>query len=587
MELLKRIMLFRGMKIRILGPVIFFFLAGTMVMLTLHYYAMENISQENSTNQANMALDSVYEAIVFPMTVGDDEGVERIIKGIKKHISVFIVDDQGIVTYGPDESSKGEELWGKLPENVAVRGREAIASGSASSIIEIDKKGDTGTLFGMHVLKNEKACFHCHGSSKSVLGAILVKRDVSAIVAAENQSLINIIGIVAALITLAIPILIFILNKTAINPIKDLSSRLKELATGEADLRKQIEVVSVDCSREMDCGKTDCPCYGKESHCWYEAGSYASEIHCPKILTGTYSSCDECHLYKQAIATEVDEVSTFINAFIIRIRDLVARVSNNASNVGREADHVLDEAQNMSEAASLTNRQASELAHSAEMTSDMVNGVIHAMQEMNATVAEIAQNTSQSRSVAIEASEKAEGASMVIGELSNASDKIGEISQLIGSIAEQTNLLALNATIEAARAGEAGKGFAVVANEIKELAKQTGDSVTGINESVTGLKTGVDSAIGAITEIVDVIRQISDMSDTIAVAVEEQTATTSELSANAQSTGETVTQMEAMITEITTASDQSDAGARQVKQSAEELKKLYTRLDELLNEFKV
>ena len=587
MELLKRIMLFRGMKIRILGPVIFFFLAGTIVMLTLHYYAMENISQENSTNQANMALDSVYEAIVFPMTVGDDEGVERIIKGIKKHISVFIVDDQGIVTYGPDESSKGEELWGKLPENVAVRGREAIASGSASSIIEIDKKGDTGTLFGMHVLKNEKACFHCHGSSKSVLGAILVKRDVSAIVAAENQSLINIIGIVAALITLAIPILIFILNKTAINPIKDLSSRLKELATGEADLRKQIEVVSVDCSREMDCGKTDCPCYGKESHCWYEAGSYASEIHCPKILTGTYSSCDECHLYKQAIATEVDEVSTFINAFIIRIRDLVARVSNNASNVGREADHVLDEAQNMSEAASLTNRQASELAHSAEMTSDMVNGVIHAMQEMNATVAEIAQNTSQSRSVAIEASEKAEGASMVIGELSNASDKIGEISQLIGSIAEQTNLLALNATIEAARAGEAGKGFAVVANEIKELAKQTGDSVTGINESVTGLKTGVDSAIGAITEIVDVIRQISDMSDTIAVAVEEQTATTSELSANAQSTGETVTQMEAMITEITTASDQSDAGARQVKQSAEELKKLYTRLDELLNEFKV
>ncbi len=587
MDLLKKIFAFRGMKIRILGPVICFFLTGTVVMLGLHYNAMENISRENGLNQANMALDSVYEAIVFPMTVGDDEGVERVVQGMKKHIAVFIIDDEGVISYGPDITDKGKELWRDVPENIAAKGKESIKSGAQEPVIEIVKNGNSGTLYGMHILKNENACFHCHGSSKAVLGAIMVTRDVSAIVAAENQSLFNIIGIVAALITAAIPILIFILNKTAIKPIKDLSSRLKELATGEADLRKQIEVKTVNCSSAMDCGKTECPCYGQEAHCWYEAGSYADKVHCPKILTGTYKSCDECSLYQSAITTEVDEVSTFINAFIGRIRELVAKVSSNASHVGREAEHVLEEAKNMSSAASQTSSQANELANSAETTSDMVNGVIHAMEEMNATVAEIAQNTSQSRNVAMEASEKAEGASGVIEELSDASDKIGEISQLIGSIAEQTNLLALNATIEAARAGEAGKGFAVVANEIKELAKQTGDSVTGINESVQGLKSGVDSAIGAISEIVEVIRQISDMSDTIAVAVEEQTATTSELSSNAQTTGETVTQMEVMIREITAASKQSDSGAKQVKQSAEELKNLYTRLDDLLQEFKV
>jgi methyl-accepting chemotaxis protein len=97
----------------------------------------------------------------------------------------------------------------------------------------------------------------------------------------------------------------------------------------------------------------------------------------------------------------------------------------------------------------------------------------------------------------------------------------------------------------------------------------------------------VDSAIGAVDEIVAVIRQISDMSDTIAVAVEEQTATTSELSTNAQTTGETVVHMEDMIRDITTASDQSDAGAQRVKESAEQLKTLYGKLEELLNEFKV
>ncbi len=98
------------MKIRIFGPVIFFFLAGTIVMLALHYYAMDDISKENSNNQANMALDAVYEAIVYPMTVGDDEGVERIVKGMSKHVSVFIVDDEGIISYAPEKFYRDTEL---------------------------------------------------------------------------------------------------------------------------------------------------------------------------------------------------------------------------------------------------------------------------------------------------------------------------------------------------------------------------------------------------------------------------------------------------------------------------------------------
>ncbi len=586
MKLVSRLFAIRGIKIRILGPVIFFFLAGTATMLFLHYDSVEKISRENELNQAQMALDAVHEAILFPMTVGDDAGVRRIVRDMKNDIQVYIVTSKGEITYAPDQHEEGTNLWQKIPESVARRGTEAVSRASEEPVIQVVKAGDTGTLYGLHVLKNQHACFHCHGSSNPVLGAILVKRDISAVILAKNRSMIQILSIVAVLIALAIPVLVFILNSTAINPIRELSSRMKDLATGEADLRKQIEVTAANCSMEMNCDKPDCPSYGKEAHCWHESGSYATEVHCPRILDGTYSSCSECKVYQGAITTEVDEVSTLINAFIARIRELVAKVSNNARHVGREADHVLDEAKNMSEAASSTSSLAHEVAASVASTSDMVSGVIHAMEEMNATVAEIAQNTSMSRNVALEASEKAETASSVIGELSDASDKIGEISQLIGSIAEQTNLLALNATIEAARAGEAGKGFAVVANEIKELAKQTGDSVTGINESVQGLKGGVDGAITAINEIVEVIRQISEMSDTIAVAVEEQTATTNELSSSAQSTGETVEQMERMIGQITEASNDSDAGAQRVKQSAEELKELYLKLDRLLQEFK-
>ncbi len=577
----------RGIKIRILGPVICFFLAGTAVMLLLHYNAMEKISRENSMNQASMALEAVYEAIVFPMTVGDDEGVERIINGLKQYITVFIVDDEGIISYAPDKSKLGSDLWKELPPAVAEKSRESISTGSDKPVIEMVKHDDSGMLYGLHVLKNEKACFHCHGSSKAILGAIMIKRDVSSIVTEENKSLVQILGIVAALISISIPVLVFILNKIAINPILQLSRRLKELATGEADLTRQVEVKSLNCSEIMECEKPDCPSYGKEAQCWYESGSYATEMHCPKITTKEYQSCDECNVYRSALATEIDEVSTFINAFIKRIKDLVARVSNNAKKVGNEAEQVLTASEDMAQAAERTSAKAEMLSQAAEVTSDMVQGVIHAMEEMNSTVVEIAQNTSQSRNIAMDASDKAQTASAVINELSDASDKIGEISQLIGSIAEQTNLLALNATIEAARAGEAGKGFAVVANEIKELAKQTGNSVTGINESVQGLKSGVDNAIGAINEIVEIIGRISEMADSIAVAVEEQTATTSELSTNAQSTGDTVAEMENMIKEISKASSESDAGAKNVAHAAQELKRLYSRLDELLSEFRV
>jgi methyl-accepting chemotaxis protein len=199
----------------------------------------------------------------------------------------------------------------------------------------------------------------------SSLGAIVVKRDVSEIVVAERQSLVTIVSIVMALIAIAVPVLMFVLNRTAINPVRDLATRLKDLATGEADLRQQIEVKSVNCSQAMNCGKQECPCYGRDAHCWYEAGSYAAEIHCPKILSGTYASCDECPLYQNAIVTEIDEVATFINAFIRRIRELVAKVNDNAKLVGKESDHVLEQASNLNSMASQTSEQARFLADSA------------------------------------------------------------------------------------------------------------------------------------------------------------------------------------------------------------------------------
>jgi len=120
----------------------------------------------------------------------------------------------------------------------------------------------------------------------------------------------------------------------------------------------------------------------------------------------------------------------------------------------------------------------------------------------------------------------------IVSKLGESSTEIGQVIKVITSIAQQTNLLALNATIEAARAGEAGKGFAVVANEVKELAKETAKATEDISRKIEAIQTDSKAAVDAIASISGVINQINEISCTIATAVEEQNATTNEMSRN-------------------------------------------------------
>jgi len=179
-------------------------------------------------------------------------------------------------------------------------------------------------------------------------------------------------------------------------------------------------------------------------------------------------------------------------------------------------------------------REATETATSAssgaEQTSANVQAVAAAAEELDSSISEISRQVDQSRGITKNAVQEARETSQSVQALADASQKIGQIVSLIQNIAGQTNLLALNATIEAARAGEAGKGFAVVAQEVKNLASQTAKATEEISEQIAAIQESTQSTVSAIGRISTTIDTIDETSVAISAAVEEQAATTSEIS---------------------------------------------------------
>jgi methyl-accepting chemotaxis protein len=223
-------------------------------------------------------------------------------------------------------------------------------------------------------------------------------------------------------------------------------------------------------------------------------------------------------------------------------------------------------------AARLTDANSS-LVTFTDQTAAEAESVSAASDEMNACIAEIATNVTEAAAVADTAVDTASRAGEVIGALSSASDEIGSVVELIQAIASQTNLLALNATIESARAGEAGKGFAVVAGEVKQLAAQTAQATTSITGRVADIQECTAAAAAAIGRIGEVVQRVSEIATTVASAIEEQTATTAEISRS--------------ITAVARAAGSTRTVTGESASASEALSEMATSLNGLVTRFRV
>lgn len=242
-------------------------------------------------------------------------------------------------------------------------------------------------------------------------------------------------------------------------------------------------------------------------------------------------------------------------------------------------------AQALSATAEQTSQQASAVATAADQASANVNTVAGATEELSASIQEIARQVSSSASVARQAVEEAERTGSIVKELVEAAQQIGDVVNLINSIASQTNLLALNATIEAARAGEAGKGFAVVASEVKTLASQTGRATDEIGAKIQEIQNVTGTAVRSIESITSTIAKMSEISATIASAVEEQQAATRDIAGNVAQAAHGTAEVSSNISGVTQAAGETGAAASQVLSAAGGLSREAERLRDEVTTF--
>lgn len=272
--------------------------------------------------------------------------------------------------------------------------------------------------------------------------------------------------------------------------------------------------------------------------------------------------------------------------FAGKLKQAFATVAEKAHTLASASEELTSVSRQMGTNAGETSSQATVVSAAAEQVSTSVSTVASSAEEMNASIREIASNATEAVRIAGTAVKVAADTTLTVDKLGESSVQIGKVIKVITSIAQQTNLLALNATIEAARAGEAGKGFAVVANEVKELARQTAGATEEISRKIEAIQSDTHGVVQAITQISEIIRQINDFQNTIASAVEEQSATTNEIARSAAEASRGGSDISRNITSVSAAADQTARGAADTLESAKELAKLAADLNVVVEQFR-
>jgi methyl-accepting chemotaxis protein len=282
---------------------------------------------------------------------------------------------------------------------------------------------------------------------------------------------------------------------------------------------------------------------------------------------------------------ELSGVARSFNRFVSGIADAMRAVDEQSGRLAGRSEELNAISGELATSAAQTSSRAGAASTSAGQISSSVQTVAAGAEEMGASIAEIARSAGEAAQVAADAARVSATVTESVGKLGDSSRQIGEIAKVISAIAEQTNLLALNATIEAARAGEQGKGFAVVAGEVKELASDTARATGDIDRRIGAIQADTAEAVAAIARIAEVIDRINALQTTIASAIEEQTATTGEMSRTISDVAAGSAGITGDVTTVASAAEATSARVGTIREAAADLARVSSELRGLVGRF--
>ena len=283
---------------------------------------------------------------------------------------------------------------------------------------------------------------------------------------------------------------------------------------------------------------------------------------------------------------EITEVSALFNTFVGQIGEIIGQVAESANTVAAAAEELSITTRQISSATEEASVQASSVNGLADTVSTNVQAVAAGAEQMGAAITEIARNTTEAARVAQQGLDISAAANQTVVQLGDSSQEIGEVLRVIASVAAQTNLLALNATIEAARAGDLGKGFAVVAGEVKDLARETAMATEDISRRVAAIQTDAQSAVASVGQIGEAMQNITEYQVVISAAIDEQIATTSDMTRNVADAASATSDIAHEIGGVSEASLSTAAGVSQSLEALQELAHMSGELQSLVGRFR-
>ncbi|WP_200762828.1 methyl-accepting chemotaxis protein [Nitrosophilus alvini] len=452
--------MFKTIKSKLVFTLILLLLLLAFLLYAFVSYTYDKLSDTASKKSAIMLTESIFQSVRQSMNSGDREVINETLENAKK---IKGIKDLNIIRSKELIKFFGENRTAKNGSRDAVK--KVFDTKKSLDFIE-EKNGGTRYVF-LKPLIADKSCIICHATSKpgDVLGVMdleISMDDVARLVESSRTDILA--GIAVGTLFTALFFYVFF-SREIFKPLDNLTLKAKDLAQGDGDLTKTINIKRED---------------------------------------------------------EIGLASKYVNEFISKVKNVVIRAKENSYDTSKFADELkevahqllTDISKELEEISSVDNA-AKEAGNQLEDAKRVAKKTVEDLKLTERVLVEFVENLKEVIDVIFEEGNRQNEIIRKMNSLKDHALQIEDIVKIITDIAAQTNLLALNAAIEAARAGEHGKGFSVVAEEVRNLAVKTQQSLKNINETISVMVENVEDMSKTVEKtsknILDVTKSASSL----------------------------------------------------------------------------